>query len=43
LGIFAVTAFVARRWPGLKDLPPLHQLTPDRDDPEGDTPGHSGT
>lgn len=31
LGIFGVTLFVAKKWPGLKTVPPLHDLKPEPD------------
>lgn len=33
VGTIAVTIAVAWIWPGLKHLPPLHQMTPEPDDP----------
>jgi len=38
LGIFAVTAFVARKWPALRQVPPLHTLQPEEDDPAEPAP-----
>lgn len=39
LGTIAVTAAVAAIWPGLKHLPPLHQMTPEPEHREEEKPG----